>query len=76
MEQLCKKEREKKQSREYMYTLLTRKKCYERVNKEALYHVLGMYDVDGKLLNGIKSTYANSLDCGGGVMWVVRVSHL
>ena len=36
---------------------------YDRVNREALWKVLRMYDVDGKLLNGIKSMYVNSLAC-------------
>ena len=34
---------------------------YDRVNREALWHMLRMYDVGGKLLNGIKSMYVNSL---------------
>ena len=38
-------------------------KAYEKVNREALWQVLRMYDVDGKLLNGIKSMYVNSLAC-------------
>ena len=29
-------------------------KPYDRVNREALWRMLRMYDVDGKLLNGIK----------------------
>ena len=32
-------------------------KAYDRANREALWQVLRMYDVEGKLLNGIKSTY-------------------
>ena len=31
------------------------------VNREALWQVLRMYDVGGRLLNGIKSIYVNSL---------------
>ena len=38
-------------------------KAYDRVNREALCQVLRMYDVGGKLLNGIKSVYVNSLAC-------------
>ena len=30
-------------------------KAYDRVNREALWQVLRMYDVGAKLLNGIKS---------------------
>ena len=33
------------------------KKTYDRVNREALWWVLRMYDVVGKLLKGIKSIY-------------------
>ena len=29
-------------------------KTYDRVNREDLWQVLGMYDVGGKLLSGIK----------------------
>ena len=32
-------------------------KAYDRVNREALWKVLRMYDVGGKFLNGIKSMY-------------------
>ena len=38
-------------------------KEYERVNREALCQVLRMYDVEGKLFNGTKSIYVNSLAC-------------
>ena len=38
-------------------------KAYHRVNKDAAWQVLRMYDVGGKLLNGVKSIYTNSLDC-------------
>ena len=38
-------------------------KVYDRVNREALWQVLRMYDVSGKLLSGIKSIYVNSLAC-------------
>ena len=36
---------------------------YDRVNREALWQVLKMYDVGNKLLGGIKSIYADSLAC-------------
>ena len=38
-------------------------KAYGRINKGALWQVLRTYDVGGKLLNGIKSMYVNSLVC-------------
>ena len=39
------------------------KKAYNRVNREALWEVLRMYNVGGKLLNGIRSVYVHSLAC-------------
>ena len=38
-------------------------KAYDRVNREALWQVLRMYDVGGKILIGIKRMYVNSLSC-------------
>ena len=38
-------------------------KPYDRVHRKALWQVLRMYDVGGKLLNDIKSIYVNSLAC-------------
>ena len=38
-------------------------KSYNRVNMETLWEVLRMYDVGGKLFNGIKSMYVDSLAC-------------
>ena len=38
-------------------------KGYDMVCREALFQVLRMYDVGGKLLNGIRSTYARTLAC-------------
>ena len=40
-------------------------KAHDRVNREALWQVLRMYVVFGKLLNGTKSMYDNSLACVG-----------
>ena len=37
--------------------------AHDRVNREALWQVLRMYDEGGKLLNSIKSMYVNSLAC-------------
>ena len=36
-------------------------KVYDKVNREALWQVLRMYDVGDKLLNGIKSMYVSNL---------------
>ena len=38
-------------------------KACGRVNREALWQVLRIYNVGGKLLNGIPSMYVNSLAC-------------
>ena len=38
-------------------------KTYDRVNREALWQVLRMCDVGGKLLSGIKCMYVDSLAC-------------
>ena len=38
-------------------------KAYDRVNREALWQVLRMYDVGGKLLSSIKGMYVNGLAC-------------
>ena len=38
-------------------------KAYDKVNRELLWQMLRMYDVNGKQLNGIKSIYVNSLTC-------------
>ena len=38
-------------------------KAYDRVNRGAVWRVLRIYDVSGKLLNGIKSMCFNSLAC-------------
>ena len=38
-------------------------KAYDRVNRKALWQVLRMYDVRGKLLNGIKSMYVDNSTC-------------
>ena len=38
-------------------------KAYDKVNMEVLWQVLKMYDRSGKLLNGIKSMYVDSLTC-------------
>ena len=44
-------------------------KAYDRVNREASWQVLRMYDVRGKLLSGIKSIYVDCSACVR-VKWV------
>ena len=38
-------------------------KVYNRVNREALWQVLRMHNVEGKLLSGIKSMHIDSSFC-------------
>ena len=38
-------------------------KAYDTVNKKALWQVLRIFDVSGKLLSGIKNMYVDSLAC-------------
>ena len=58
LKQIGKKSREKKRSVFGFYRL---EKAYDGVNKEALWQLLRMYDVGGKLLSGNKSMYVESL---------------
>ena len=59
--QICEKAREKK-LRVYM-GFIDLEKAYDRINREALWKVLRMYDVGGKLLSEIESMYVDSLAC-------------
>ena len=54
--------RKKKKCRVYM-GFMDLEKVYDRVNREAQWQVLRMYDVDGKLFSVIKIMYVNSLVC-------------
>ena len=46
----------------YIY-FMDLEKAFHRVNREAVWEVLRIYNVGGKLLSGIKSMYVNSVDC-------------
>ena len=61
LKQIGKKAQEKK--RRVYVGFMDLEKAYDSVNREALWQVLRMYDVHGKLLNGIKSMYVKSLVC-------------
>ena len=61
LKQIGEKAREKK-CRVYV-GFMNLEKSYDRVNKETLCQVLRAYDLGGKVLNGIKSMYFNSLAC-------------
>ena len=51
---------ERKNCRVYV-SFIDLEKAYDKVNREAFYQVLRMYDVGGKLMSGIKSIYVDSL---------------
>ena len=38
-------------------------KAYDRVDREAMWRMLGIYGVGGKLLSAVKSFYADSRAC-------------
>ena len=59
LKQIGEKAREKKR-RVYM-GFIDLEKVYGRVNREALWQVLRIYDGEGQLLSGIKSMYVDSL---------------
>ena len=46
-----------------MWEFMNLEKAYDRVNREALWHILRMYEGVSKLLIDIKSMYVNSLAC-------------
>ena len=46
---------EKAGKKKFNVCFMDLKKAYDRVNREALWHVQIMYDVGAKMLNGIKS---------------------
>ena len=52
----------KKKHRVYV-GFINLEKVYDKVNREALWQCLRMYDVGGNLLSGIKSMYVDSLAC-------------
>ena len=56
------KRHERKKRRVYV-VFIDLEKAYDRVNREALWQVLRMYDVVNKLLSGIKSMYVDGSTC-------------
>ncbi len=47
-------------------------KAYDRVNREALWSVLRIYDVGGQLLKGIQAFYREANACVGSSVTVLR----
>ena len=56
--QVCEKYLAK--GRESFWAFMDLEKAYDRVDRKALWTVLGFYGVGGKLLTAIKSFYVNS----------------
>ena len=61
LKQIGERAREKK--RRVYVGFIDLEKVYDGVNREALWEVLRMYDVGGKLLSGIISMYVDSSAC-------------
>ena len=61
LKQIGEKTREKK--RRVYVGFIDLEKVYDRVSRKSLWQMLRMYDVGGKLLNGIKSMYVDSSAC-------------
>ena len=61
LKQISEKAREKK--RRVYEGFINLEKAYDKVNREALWQVLRMYDVGDKPLSGIKSMYVDSSAC-------------
>ena len=59
--QICEKYLAK--GRESFWAFMDLEKAYDRVDRTALWNVLGFYGVGGKLLTAIKSFYVNSRAC-------------
>ena len=59
---MIKHEAREKKRRVYV-SFIDLKKTYDRINRDALWQVLRMHGVWGKLLGGIKSMYVDSLAC-------------
>ena len=56
-------ERARERKRRVYVGFIDLQKSYDRVNREALWHVLRIYDVGGKLLSVIKIIYVHSSTC-------------
>ena len=59
---MIKHEAREKKRRVYV-SFIDLKKAYDRINRDALWQVLRMHGVGGKLLGGIKSMYVDNLAC-------------
>ena len=59
--QICEKYMAK--GKDVYFAFMDLEKAYDRVDRGAMWSVLGMYGVDGKLLNAVKSLYDDSKAC-------------
>ena len=67
VKELCEKYIQK--GKDVFWAFLDLEKAYDRVDREALWKVLSLYGVGGKLMRAVKSFYVNSRACvriGGG----------
>ena len=53
----------RRKNAECMWVFLDLEKAYDRINREALWQTLRVYDVGSKLLSGNKSMYVDSSAC-------------
>ena len=61
MRQVCEKYLDK--GKDVYWAFMDLEKAYDRVDREALWKVMGMYGVEGRLLRAVKSLYVNSRAC-------------
>ena len=61
LKQMIEKMREKKNK--FYLSFMDLQQAYDRFNREALWQVLVIYGVGGRLLSGIKSMYGDSEAC-------------
>ena len=60
----------KEMVRDVYFAFLDLEKAYDRVDRDAMWNVLGLYGIGGRLLRGVKSLYVGSKACvrvGNGV---------
>ena len=59
--QIC--EKYVKKGKDVYFAFLNLEKAYDRVDREAMWKVLELYGVEGRLLSAVKSMYADSRAC-------------
>ena len=51
--------------KEVFWAFMDLEKAYDRIDREGMWKMLGLYGVGGRLLEGVKSFYTNSNACVG-----------